>query len=104
MYARVTLLEIDVVRVSMDDAVGRFRTHTLPLLHDQPGYRGIYVLTTPEGRAALVSLWDTEEQAATDGDHSFYGEELGSYAMLFRAAPGRDRYEVALVDQPARTG
>jgi hypothetical protein len=100
MYARVTLLEIDTVRASVADALDKFRAQTLPRLHEQPGYRGVWVLATPEGKALLMSLWDTEAQADIEGDHRFYGAELGRFATLFRSPPGRDEYEVLYVDEP----
>jgi hypothetical protein len=103
MYARLTLLEIDTVRISMDAALEEFQTRTVPLLHDQPGYRGVYVLTTPDGKGALLSLWDTEEEALADGRAGFYQQELSHFATLFRAAPGRESYEVAFIDQQTRT-
>jgi hypothetical protein len=104
MFARLTLLEIDTVRVSMNDALDRFRSEIAPHLREQPGYCGVFVLSTPEGKGALLSLWETEGQAAIEGDHNFYGEALGSFATFFRSAPGRDRYEVVYVDAPTRTG
>jgi hypothetical protein len=103
MFARLTLLEIDTVRVSMQTALERFERDIAPRLRSQPGYRGVYVMTTPEGKGALLSLWDTEEQAAIEGEHDFYGEALGSFATLFRSAPGRERYEIAYVDEAAVT-
>ena len=104
MYARVTLLEVDTVRTSMDDALALFRERTLPRLREQAGYRGVYVLTTQEGKGLLMSLWDTEEQAATEGEHGFYDAEIARFTTLFRSPPGRDRYEVAFVDETMRTG
>jgi heme-degrading monooxygenase HmoA len=100
MHARVTLLEIDVMRTGMDDAVARFVAETLPELREQEGYRGLLVLTTPEGKAALVSLWDTAEQADTDGRAGFYREALARYVTLYAAPPGREHYDVALADLP----
>jgi hypothetical protein len=100
VYSRVTLLEIDTVRVDMESAVELFEERVLPELRDQHGYEGVYVLTTPEGKALIMSLWETEEDAA--GDHGrFYDEQLEQYMTLFREAPGRERYEVALADAPA---
>jgi hypothetical protein len=99
MYARVTLLEIDAVRVSVDTAVELFRTEVLPRMCRQPGYEGVYVLTTTEGKGAIVSLWGSEEAAAGDG--GWYAEELARYATLFRSPPGRETYEVVLSDLPA---
>ena len=104
MFARLTLLEIDTVLVSMDEALDHFQRDVAPRLREQPGYRGVFVLSTPEGRGALLSLWETEQQAAIEGDHHFYGEALESFATFFRSAPGRERYEVVYVDEPIQTG
>ena len=103
MYARVTLLEIDTVRTAMADALDLFRDHTLDRLRAQPGYQGVWVLATAEGKGLLMSLWETEAQADIEGDHHFYEDELGRFATLFRSAPGRDEYEVLLVDGPNQT-
>jgi hypothetical protein len=100
MYARVTLLEIDTLRASMGDALERFRAQTLERLRVQPGYQGVWVLATPDGKGLLMSLWDTQAQAAIEGDHHFYEDELGRFATLFRSTPGREEYEVLYVDEP----
>ncbi len=102
MYARLTLLEIDTVRVSMDTALDHYRNVILPVLHEQPGFRGVYVLSTPEGKGAVLTLWDTEAQASIDVQ-AFYGEALGSFATFFRAPPGRERYELVYSELPAST-
>jgi heme-degrading monooxygenase HmoA len=103
MYARLTLLEIDTVRTSMDAALAQFECEVAPGLEEQPGYQGVFVLTTPDGKGALLSLWDTEAQAAVEADEQpFYAEALGRFATLFRSPPGRERYEVAYADQPVR--
>jgi hypothetical protein len=104
MHARLTLLEIDTVRESMASALARFEADVLPQLRGQSGYRGVFVLTTPEGKGALMSLWDTSEQAATEAGHNFYSDALGQFTTLFRAPPGRATYEVVLVDESSRTG
>jgi hypothetical protein len=104
MHARLTLLEIDTVRSTMTAALERFEAEVVPQLRNQPGYSGVFVLTTPEGKGALMSLWDTADQAATEHDHDFYTNTLGEFATLFRAPPGRGSYEVVLVDEPSRTG
>jgi heme-degrading monooxygenase HmoA len=103
MYARVTLLELDPVRVSVEDAFAMFEAEVLPQLRAQDGYEGAYVLTTPEGRALLMTLWESEETATRSSAQAFYSEQLERYLTLFRAPPGRERYEVALADVPAFT-
>jgi heme-degrading monooxygenase HmoA len=101
MYARVTLLEIDTVRASLDEGLEVFVEHVLPDLRRQPGYAGVYVLTTPEGKALLMSLWESDEDADASTPHGFYPEQLARHATLFRAPPGRERYEVSFAEAPA---
>jgi len=101
MFARITLLEIDTLRTTMSDALEGFRVQTLSRLRAQPGYCGVWVLGTAEGKGLLMSLWETEAQADVEGDHHFYADEIGRFATLFRSPPGREEYEVLLVDEPA---
>src|SRR4029453_18598500 len=85
MYARVTQLEIDTMRVSVTAAVARFEAEVLPDLRDQEGYCGVYVLVTPDGQATLVSFWDTEEQADASGSTGFSPETPTPSATLLAA-------------------
>jgi hypothetical protein len=103
MHARLTLIEIDTAQTSVADALGLFEAGVAQQLREQPGYLGVYVLATPEGKGALLSLWETEAQASTDGDGTFYDEALRAFATLFRAPPGRECYEVLYADERART-
>jgi hypothetical protein len=98
MYSRVTLLEIDTLRAGMDEALGLFTEHVLPMLREQAGYEGVLVLTTPEGKGMIVSFWETEE--AADTASAFATGAIESYMTLFRAPPGREHYEVAFADLP----
>jgi hypothetical protein len=101
MYSRVTLLEIDTMRIDLEDAVALFREHVLPGLRDQGGYEGSLVLTTPEGKGLILTMWETEAAAVTAA--AFAGGELERYMTLFRAPPGREHYEVAFAELPAVT-
>ena len=101
MHARVTLLEIDTVRMDMDAALERFRADVLPVLREQPGYEGVYVLSTPEGKGLLLSLWSSPEDAEASVASGYYGDQLAKFATLFRAPPGREHYRVVLADAPA---
>jgi heme-degrading monooxygenase HmoA len=100
MYARVTLLEIDTIRVPMDAALEVFRSEVLPTLREQSGYRGILVLSTTEGNGVLVSFWSSPEAAEAGGTSGFYPEVLDRYVTMFRSPPGRERYEVRLAEFP----
>jgi hypothetical protein len=99
MHARATLLEIDTVRVGVDAAVETFRSEVLPKLREEPGYEGVIVLSSPEGKGLIVSFWSTAEAANTE--RSGYSETLAEYMTLFRSPPGREHYEVALAELPA---
>jgi heme-degrading monooxygenase HmoA len=100
MYSRVTLLEIDTMRVDMDDAVDVFREDVLPGLREQPGFEGVAVLVTPEGKGMILTLWETEDEAAAAA--GFAGDALARHVTLFRAPPGREQYAVAFADLPER--
>jgi heme-degrading monooxygenase HmoA len=104
MYSRVTQIEIDTVRTSVEAALQLFRDQILPQLREQPGYLGVMVFTTPEGKALLTSFWETAEAAEAGSTQGFYAEQLERYVTLFRAPPGRERYEVVLAEMPASPG
>jgi heme-degrading monooxygenase HmoA len=100
MYARTTLLEIDTLRFPLEEALHRFEDAVMPRLREQPGFCGIYVLTTPEGRAMLVTFWETADQADAAAETGWYPEVLAEHTTLFRAPPGRERYEVRIAVPP----
>jgi hypothetical protein len=96
MYSRVTLLEIDTMRVDIDDAAALFRAEVVPGLAEQDGYEGAVALVTPEGKGMIVTFWGTEEGAADAS--GFASAELERYVTMFRSPPGREYYEVAFAD------
>ena len=104
VYARVTTVELDPVRMDIDDAVAMYEREVVPALRELDGYCGAYVLTNPDGKALLVAFWATEKQAETNAGAGFYPDTLTQYATLFKSPPGRDRYLVAYVDDPAHVG
>ena len=63
MYSRVTLLEIDTLRIDGRRRGRAVRGEVLPRLREQDGYEGVVVLATPDGKGMLVSFWETEEAA-----------------------------------------
>ncbi len=96
MYSRVTLLEIDTLRVDIDEAAELFRAKVVPALVEQDGYEGAVALVTPEGKGMIITFWDTEE-GAQDAS-GFASAELERYVTMFRSPPGREYYEVAFAD------
>lgn len=98
MYSRVTLLEIDTERTSVDASVALFRDQVLPGLRELDGFAGAIVLANPEGKGVILTLWATDEagQAAAE----FATSALTEHVALFRSPPGREQYQVALADIP----
>jgi heme-degrading monooxygenase HmoA len=100
MFARTTLLEIDTVRVSVDDALATFQDVVMPQLREQPGFLGVYALSTPEGRGMLISFWETAEQADAGVASGWYSDVLSEHVTMFRSPPGREHYQVRVAIPP----
>lgn len=105
MVARVTLAEIDAVRMSVEQAVDVFRDSVVPALREQDGYEGVYVLLSDEGKVLALTFWENEEaaDAGIAGSRSFYAEQVNKFVTLYRSPPGREMYNVVLADAPAIT-
>ena len=99
MFVRVTQLEVDTTRIEMDEAVRMFRAEVLPQLRAEDEYEGTYVLANPDGKALLVTFWETEEGAEAQSATGPYAQLLAQYTAIFRSPPGRERYEVVVADQ-----
>jgi len=92
------MFEIDMLRISADAALERFKQTVLPAAQKQQGYRGIYVFRTPEGKGCIVSLWDTEDAAKAGEASGYYGQQLAQFISFYKSPPGREHYEVMLAD------
>ena len=101
MFSRVMLLEVDTLRYTIREALELFDNQVLPRLREWPGYEGVVVMTTPEGKAMIVTLWDSEEAAIHAAE--FGTGALAEHAALFKAPPGREYYEVSVLDLPGVT-
>ena len=101
MFSRVTLLEVDTVRTDVDAALERYRQEVLPRLREQAGYEGAFVLLNPEGQGLVLSLWSDED--ALEATMPIAAAALQQFATVFRAPPGRERYEVRVADLPAHS-
>jgi hypothetical protein len=63
----------------------------------------MYLLLTDEGKALAISLWTNEEaaEAGTVDSRPLYEDEIEKFTAMYRVAPGRETYRVALADTPA---
>ena len=94
MFARTTLFEIDTLRISLNEAVKQYRESIVPEARKQTGYRGMYVMATPEGKGLILSLWESEDDAKEGMASGYYDEQVAKFVTMFRSPPGRDQYEV----------
>jgi hypothetical protein len=100
MVGRVTLAEIDAVRVSVARAVKLFEETVVPELHEQDGYEGCYVLVTPAGKALVLTFWSDDEAAEASIASGSYGAQVDKFVTLIRSAPGRETYDVVVAEAP----
>lgn len=102
MVVRATEAEIDVVRTNPSDAVAVFEQSVLPALQEQEGYEGCYVLLSPEGKMLVLSFWASDEAARATRVSGFYEEQVAKFSdlVVYRQAPGREAYDVVVVDAP----
>ena len=103
MFSHVTLADIDLVRVSLEAVTDLYRESVIPALQEQPGYCGAYGLATPEGKAMVITFWETEADAERHLASGVYDEQVQKFVTFYRAAPGRESYEVMIADMPAVT-
>ncbi len=85
MVARVTLAEIDAVRMSVPRAVKVFEDEVLPGLREQEGYEG----------------WADDASAEAGIESGAYRARVEKFVTVMRAPPGRETYAVAIADAPA---
>ena len=103
MFARVTLFEIDTLRISLDNALEQFKELIVPEARKQEGYEGMYVMRTPEGKGLVMSLWASEEAATAGLMSGYYEEQVAKFVTLFRSPAGREGYEVVFAEPSSTT-
>ena len=104
MFARVTLLEIDTMRIDTDTAVDVFESEVLPDLREQPGYAGVLVLATAEGTGTIVTLLGHRRGGRRERPRPGSTPRCSrAHVTIFKSPPGRGRYEVAIAELPAST-
>jgi len=101
MHSRVTLLDIDTLRVDVDDVVARYESEILPHVRDLPGYEGVAVMVTPEGKGMVVSFWDSEE--TVEASAGMAASAVEEFVTIYRAPPGREHYRVVFAEMPRVT-
>lgn len=96
MYARMSRFA-GLPAERIDETVREFQQGQLPVLEQQPGFKGCVVMVDRgEGKAAAMTYWDTLEDLRTTDKLADQARE----AAMATAQPARDpivdRYEVVL--------
>ena len=100
MVARVTLAEIDAVRMSVAHAVERYKESVIPELQQEPGYEGCYGPRRPKA-ALAITFWTDHEAAERSLASGLYAAQVDKFVTLMRTPPGREGYDVSIADAPA---
>jgi hypothetical protein len=92
MYARAGTIALPPER--LEEGVGTLREQVIPLLQEQPGFAGGYVLVDRQRATALaISLWDSQE--ALDRSGEAMADRLLPLLQQVGADAPAGRYEVA---------
>lgn len=95
MYAGVTIL--DMATDKMDEAEALYRDFVVPMFNGLEGARGLMLLVDRStGKSISIGLWDNEEAAKEYETSGMFGETVGRFGEMFKGAPVRGVYEVAV--------
>jgi len=96
MQAAVNYVQVQPGK--MNEAVAIIRDSVAPVVRQQRGNRGAFLLTDPNtNKAIVVALWETEADAAAMMSSGVYQEESAKLASLFVGPPVREVYEVSVL-------
>ena len=79
---------------SVDEIARIFQQQALPLVTRRPGFKGVYLMTKPNGEFMVLNIWDTEEQANAWPQDPEHQQVVAQLRPLLSGAPARDGYEV----------
>ena len=94
MFARLTFTQTKEDK--LDEAVKVTKESVLPAAKSQKGFRGAYLLSQPNGKAIMISLWETEEDAVANEKSGYYQEQLAKFKDMFTAPPVHEGYNISL--------
>lgn len=80
----------------LDEVVRLFKEQALPLASRQPGFKGAYLLTKPNGLFTILNMWDTEQQANAWTENAENKEIVARLMPLLRRENrSRDSFQVS---------
>jgi len=79
---------------SLDEVARIFREQAIPLVSHQPGFKGVYLMTKPDGQFTVMNVWDTEAQANAWPQNPEHQKVVAQLKLLLSGVPVRDAYEI----------
>jgi len=98
MFARIVTFQRSSSS-STDEAIRVAREQVIPMARQQPGYRGVCVLTDrASGKQLGISFWETAEQARGSAGYNA-ARDRTSQELADTAPPVTEVFEVELAEQ-----
>jgi quinol monooxygenase YgiN len=95
MYARVTSATIHKDR--LDELSALMETSIIPVLEQQAGFAGYFLLVDPETGSGLnVTLWQSEADMNASESSNFYQQQVNKAAALMAAPSTFSTYQVVI--------
>ena len=79
---------------SLDEVARIFKEQAVPLVSRQTGFKGVYLMTKPNGEFMILNIWDTEEQANAWPQNPKHQQVVAQLKPLLSGSPARDGYDV----------
>jgi heme-degrading monooxygenase HmoA len=79
---------------SLDEVARIFREQAVPSVSRQPGFKGVYLMSKPDGQFMILNIWENEAQANAWPQNPEHQKVVAQLRPLLGGGPVRDGYEV----------
>ncbi len=84
--------------VDTKEMVRVYREEVVPAAREQPGFKGVLLLTDPQtGIGLSITLWATEADRAAGEETGFFDEKIEKFSSLLTDTPVRRHYELNIL-------
>lgn len=95
MKARVVSVQVRPGKT--DEAITIYRDSVVPVMKQQKGFKGVFMLTDPDtNKGFSITLWETEADMANGEASGYFKEQLNKFGAVFGAPPISGHYDVSV--------